>query len=278
MSTEPPPIRLADFAQTWTEQPADPQWAPSDRSRPFASITGSTRERLEDVLDTVVALQRAEWLQDGVFVGPRTAPEVYEDLLHCARTLDVTVPPAILTSGVLQSQQVVGTDTRPLLVLSSAFHSLASPDERRFVIGRLLGHCALRQVTDLTSYALLVDQGGIRAVARRAVGPLLEIALAPLGLGMRFALSRWHRGAELAADRAGLVAAQNVNSAHLALLRVALGVTPDAHPQDYLEQLGRNADSESPGQWVELLSNQPFMHKRMQALTEAGPQLLGDAP
>ena len=277
MTTEPPPISLADFALTWAQTSDPPPWAPDDHTRPLAAIAGAARERMEDVLDTVVALQRAEWLQDGVFVGPRTAPDVYGDLLHCAQTLDVAVPPAILTRGVLESQRVVGTDPRPLLILSSGFHSLATVEERRFVIGRLLGHCALRHVTDLTTYALLVDQGGVRAVARRAVGPLLELALAPLGLGMRMALSQWHRSAELAADRAGLLAAADLEASQRALLRIALGVTPDADAQAYLDQLGRNTDAQSPGQWVEWLSNQPFMHKRMKALSDIAPTLLAES-
>ncbi|MEZ4238524.1 MAG: hypothetical protein R3F59_20695 [Myxococcota bacterium] len=44
------------------------------------------RDRLEDVLDTVVALQRAEWLHDGVYAGPGAMTGVYRDVLHAARS------------------------------------------------------------------------------------------------------------------------------------------------------------------------------------------------
>ena len=67
------------------------------------AIEGRDVLLVEDIVDTVVALQRAEWLQDGVYVGPRTNHDAYRDVLHGARTLSVSVPPAILTSGVMRT-------------------------------------------------------------------------------------------------------------------------------------------------------------------------------
>lgn len=260
-------VPLADFAATWADRAERPAWAPPDSESPLPLDHLGLRTRVEDVVDTVVALQRGEWLHDGVYVGPRTNHEVYRDVLHCARTLQVSVPPAILTSGVMRTQRTAGTDARPFLVLSSFFFRAAEPAERRFVAGRLLGHVALQQVTSISLFGLVVDHGGVRQVARRAVGPLLEVVLAPIGLGMRLALSRWHRAAELAADRAGLLCCKDVDAARTALLRMALAVNPDIDPDAYLDQLRDAADGGSPGRWAELLASEPWMHKRMKHLS-----------
>lgn len=263
--TAPSFVSLRDFSETWADRAERPVWAPPDSAPPLPDHPG-VRARLDDVLDTVVALQRAEWLQDGMYLGPRAHPDLYRDVLHGARVLEVSVPPAILTARNMRDQSTAGSDARPFLVLSSFFQRSADRAEQRFATGRLLGHVALRDVSALNLYALLVDHAGIRQVARRAVGPLLEVVLAPLGLGMRLALSRWHRLAELAADRAGLVCADDLEASRRALLRMALATTPGVDAEAYLAQLRATADEDSPGKWAELLASEPWLHKRMSHL------------
>lgn len=274
-------VPLKDFAATWRDRTERPEWAPPDSESPLPLDHLGLRSRIEDVVDTVVALQRAEWLHDGVYLGPRANPEIYRDVMHCARVLKVSVPPAITTAGVMRNQRAAGTDARPFLILSSFFFRAADKAERRFIAGRVVGHVALQQVTTMSVYALLVDSEGVRKVARKAVGPLLEVVLAPLGLGMRLALSRWHRAAEMAADRAGLLCCRDLDASRMALLRIALAVTPDVDPEAYLEQLRNTADDTSPGRWTELLQDEPWMHKRMMHLelfakSQLYAQLTGD--
>jgi hypothetical protein len=294
MSDVPYPS-LADFAETWSARAADAPvpWA-HPAGAPLAVLEAlGLRPQLEDVLDTVVALQRADWLQDGVYVSPRAMGPTFRDLLEDARTLQITVPPAVVSGCPLKAQGVFGTDPRAFLHLSSFFLQGASSGERRFLAGRFCGHIAARQVTWTTCYALLVDQGGLRQVARHALGPALEILLAPMSLGARMALSHWHRAAEVTADRAGLLCASapdggeaGIEAAGRALLRISLGVRPEVSTEDYLEQLeGVHADA-SPGRWTELLATQPFLHKRLRALelfarstpwVEAGREPVGGA-
>jgi len=150
--------------------------------------------------------------------------------------------------------------------LSSFFFRTAEPGERRFIIGRLIGHVAAQQVTATSLYGLLVDHAGVRQVARRAVGPVLEVVLAPMGLGIRLALSRWHRAAQLTADRAGLLCCRSVEDAGRAMLRISLSTSPQLDPEVYLDQLRDTADGDSPGRWAELLASEPWMHKRMRHL------------
>ena len=101
-------VPLKDFAATWADRAERPPWAPPDSEPPLPLDHLGIRARIEDVVDTVVAVQRADWLQDGVYVGSRANPEVYRDLLHCARTLQVSVPPAISTTSTLPSSCTAG--------------------------------------------------------------------------------------------------------------------------------------------------------------------------
>jgi len=286
MTEAAPYPSLADFAATWSDAREVPTWAHAvDNALVPPLETLGLRHRLEDVLDTVVALQRSEWLQEGVFVGPRAMPEVYRDVLECARTLRIAVPPAIVSSGASSDQGAFGTDERSYLHLSSFFVTAASQAERRFVSGRLCGHVAARQVTLGTLYAVLVDHAGLRRVARQGVGPTLEFVLAPVSVGVRLALSRWHRAAEISADRAGLLCCGDLAAAGRALLRMALGVQPGLSPEQYLDQLHSVREDGSPGKWAEVLASRPWMHKRIRALelfgrsevwTELGGEAFGE--
>jgi len=261
-----PYVSLKDYVAT-RDAPTDRSvpWVHPDAEAGLPLQSASVRFRVEELVDTVVSVQRAGWLQDGVFVGPNAMPDVYRDVLQCSRLLSTHVPPAIVGGGALRSQGAFGTDARAYLYLSSYFFDTGNESERLFMAGRMCGHIAARQVTASTVYAMLVDQKGLRAVAKRAVGPLLEVFLAPLSLGLRLALARWHRAAEITADRAGMLCAGSLDGAGRALLRVSLGIRPRVSYEDYMEQL-RASRTGGPGRWAELLSSEPWMHKRMAAM------------
>jgi len=258
-------VSLRDFAAGFAEEHEGlPDWVHPDARTPAVLEQLGLRHRVEDILDTVVALQRAERLQNGVFAGPSAMSSAYRDVLQAARTLRVAVPPAILAGTPFSAQGCFGTDGRAFLYLSTFFFGPATEAERLFMTGRLCGHIAARQVTAGTLYALLADQDGLRKMARRGVGPMLEVVLAPLSVGVRLALSRWHRAAEISADRAGLLVCRDVTGAARALLRQHLGKLPDVDPATYLRQ--HEIHGGNPSRFAELLSDQPFSHKRIRAL------------
>lgn len=263
MST-PPYISLADFAATWTQRPIDAPFA-VDAGSSAPRLPAPLASRLDEVVDTVVALQRAEWLEDGAYLGPGSLPEVYRLLLDGARALGVVVPVAIVAQVPMSAQGVHGTDDRPFMLLSSLFVSAASPAEIAFTLGQQLGHIAAGQVTARSLYALVVDHNGVRKIARRAVGPTLDVVLAPVSMGLRVGLSRWHRISEVTGDRAGLLVADDLAASRKALLRRALGVVGDLDVGDYLAQ-NRASRERGPGRWAELIADRPWLHKRLRAL------------
>ncbi|MBX2803877.1 MAG: hypothetical protein KTR31_39745 [Myxococcales bacterium] len=259
-------VSLDDFAASFGEdEDAPPPWVHPNAATPGVVEQLGLRYRLEDILDTVVALQRAERLQDGVYAGPDSMASVYRDVLHAARSLRIPVPPAILAGTSMRLQGCFGTDRRAFLYLSTFFFvERAAIEERLFMTGRLCGHIAARQVTANTIYSLLVDQNGIRSIARRGFGPVLDVVLAPLSLGVRLALSRWHRAAVITADRAGILVCRDVESAAMALMRQTLGKAPELDAATFLEQ--RRINGGSPGKWTELLAGEPWTHKRIRAM------------
>lgn len=256
---------LADFAATWSSREPGHQADFAVGESVLPPLPQPVLDRLEEVLDTIVALQRAEWLEDGVYVGPRAMGEVYRAVLEASRQLEVALPPAIAARVPLTAMGTYGTDSRAFLLLSTFFVKPASDAEVRFMVGRQVGHLAAGQVTGRSIYALMVDHNGVRKLARRAVGPTLEVVLAPLSMGLRVALSRWHRLAELTADRAGLLVVDDLEAARTALLRAGLGTSPEVSAEDYVHQRHAHADG-GPARWAELLSDRPWLHKRLQAL------------
>lgn len=155
-----PYIPLVDFAEAWQarEVGATAPFAVSDR--PPASLPAPVQDRLEEVVDTVTALQRAEWLEDGLYVGPRALPRVYRAVLDASRQLEVAVPPSIVTKIPSDAQGTHGTDGRAFLLLAGGFVKSARDAELAFVVGRLVGHLAAGQVTARSVYKLLADHNG----------------------------------------------------------------------------------------------------------------------
>lgn len=261
---------LADFAATWAhrEPGATVDYAYSQPPALTAVLEElQLTDRLEDLLDTVVEWQRAEWLQDGVYVGPRVMGDTYREVLAAARTLHIAVPPTVASGSGYGSQGVFGTDNRAFLHLSSYFVTAARPDEVRFLVGRFAGHIHAQDVTWLTLYALTVDQAGLRGVARKALGAAADLLLTPVSVAGRLALSKWRRSADITADRAGMLCGGSLESGQRCLLRLMLGTSKAKVDVDaYLEQLEQVHIGGSPGRWAELLSSHPFIHRRMRAM------------
>lgn len=263
----PAPTSLADFAASWAGR--------ARRSPSFALGAGPPLDlierlglgaHLDDLLDTIVALQRAEWLQDGVFLSRAALPDVFADLAHCAHTLGAATPPTVVGPCPPSEQGCFGSDRHPYVRASSLLLTTTTSPQRRFTLGREVGHIAAGQVSWSTLYALLVDQGGVRRVARQALGPALELFLAPISVGTRVALSAWHRAAELSADRAGLLCAGDLTAAQEALLRNVLGVDAEVDVARYVAQATHTDAAEAPSRWAEALASQPWTHKRLRAL------------
>jgi hypothetical protein len=265
--TTPPYPSLVDWIATHArdQEPTPPRWA--HRSSPAGwAVPPRVRARLEAAIEAVSEVQRAEWLTSGVWLGPRTFPDLYDDLLHACRTLQAPIPSAIVGPASSRGQLVGGTDAHPTLYLSGFFHQHAARAERRFVLGRLVGQIADRQVSWRTLYNLTGPDAELRSLAARALGPASTLLLEPAGLVLRASLARWVQRAELSADRAGLLCCEDPDAAASALFRQALLTRHAVRAEDAIAEARRSTKGHGAAKWAELLTDEPALYKRLLAL------------
>ncbi|MFF5288369.1 M48 family metallopeptidase [Paractinoplanes globisporus] len=157
---------------------------------------------------------RLSYLAGAIRVDHRQYPRVYQRFTEAARTLDVPEPPELY---VHQSPMIhglaIGLD-RPFVVISTAAVEKLDDDELRTLLGREIGHVrsghAVYQtiLTILTRWVSNVSWLPVGALALRAV---------------IVAMYEWWRKAELSADRAGLLAAQDQSASIRLFMKMAGG-------------------------------------------------------
>lgn len=153
---------------------------------------------------------------DAVRVGPRQRPRLHALLGEVLETLDAPERPRLFVAQTPVANAMAVGFRAPFVVVNSGALALLGDDERRVLLGHKVGH-VLSGHTTYTTLALLVIMLGQTAI------PGLALLTAPI----RLALLEWYRKAELSADRAGLLAAQDPRAAMGLFLRFAGGVPSD---------------------------------------------------
>ncbi len=190
---------------------------PDDRAatQALASVPG---------LDTVVAklleygVERVLYLENianNVQVTPSMFPRLHKYLDWSCRVLDVEKPELYVTQNPVANAYTNG-HTQPFIVLTSGLIELLSDEELHFVIGHELGHIKAGHVLygvlarNIANIVTLIGQ------ATFGLGNLL-------GQGLVLALAEWQRKSELTADRAGLLAVQDLDPCMRAFMKLAGG-------------------------------------------------------
>ena len=124
-------------------------------------------------------------------------------------------PELYVTQTPLVNAGAVGF-REPFIVLNSAALELLDEDETRVLIGHELGHIMSGHAVYRTITALILTLGF------QNLPFLAGIALMPI----RLALLEWFRKSELSADRAGLLATQDLEAGTRLFLKMAGGVRP----------------------------------------------------
>jgi hypothetical protein len=121
----------------------------------------------------------------------------------------------------------IGVDN-PFIVLNSGLIDLLDDEELRFVISHEVGHVLSGHAVYRTMAMILTNLG-----ARLAWLPLGNVAIAAILMG----LNEWQRKSELSADRAGLLAGQDVEAGKRALMKLAGGARlSEMNAESFLEQ------------------------------------------
>jgi Zn-dependent protease with chaperone function len=157
---------------------------------------------------------RLMYLASAVRCSPEQFPDLYQAMLDGAYILDLpTVPELYVSQDPEVNAMAIGT-SKPFIVLTSGLVELMDPEEIRFVIGHELGHVLSGHAVYRTMllYLIIIAQ-------RLALVPFAWIGLRAVIWG----LEEWYRKSEMSADRAGLLATQDIDAARRALMKLAGG-------------------------------------------------------
>jgi Zn-dependent protease with chaperone function len=150
-------------------------------------------------------------LQGSCFqISPESCEELYNQIKEVANTLDVHPLPKLYTEweyGI--NGYTTGYNEDVLMVLKSGAVDLLTPEELRFVVGHEMGHVKSGHVL----FHMMAQLFNVAISQLPIVGALAE--------PIRFALLYWDRMSEFTADRAGLLACQNLDVALNATVKMA---------------------------------------------------------
>lgn len=182
------------------------------------------------------------------------APKVYRALDRCVSKLALKTRFSIYVSQDprLNAYCYPPQDGQGHILLTSSLVEKLSEDELTFVIGHELGHYLYKHYKISPSH-FMQNHG-------QEISPALGIKL-----------FSWQRGAELTADRIGLICCENYESACLANFKISSGVTSDALSFDlpaYISQFSEIESAISGGKasLEDLYSSHPINPIRVIAL------------
>ena len=171
---------------------------------------------------------RLLFLGGSVRVSDRQFRHLNDMLRDSAYILDLPeVPELYVIQDPQPNAMAIGFD-RPFIVVNTGLLDLLDDEEQRYVIGHEVGHILSGHAVYRTMALILTS-----LAERIAWLPLGSIALR----GIIMALNEWMRKSELSADRAGLLAGQDVDAVKRALMKMAGGTR--LHEMDteaFLEQ------------------------------------------
>ncbi|MFL6055184.1 MAG: M48 family metallopeptidase [Actinoallomurus sp.] len=171
---------------------------------------------------------RLMFLGGTVRAGERQYRHIHDIVRDGAYILDLPeVPEVYVTQDPAPNAMTIGVDN-PFIVLNSGLLDLLDDEELRFVIGHEVGHVLSGHAVYRTMAMILTNLG-----ARLAWLPLGNVAIAAILMG----LNEWQRKSELSADRAGLLAGQDVEAGKRALMKLAGGARlSEMDAESFLEQ------------------------------------------
>jgi Zn-dependent protease with chaperone function len=204
-----PRVAFPQIAPVSWEHPADRAALQSLRAVPG----------FDDIVRKIIAILGGErgvrllFQGNAVRAGTTQYPRLHQLLVEVTATFDwPTVPEMYVTQTPIFNAGAYGVDD-PFIVIHSAALELLDDEELRDLVGHELGHVMSGHALYHTIAAILFS------VSLGALPFLAGIALLPIKL----AVLEWSRKSELSADRAGLLAAQNVLASQQLNMKMAGG-------------------------------------------------------
>jgi Zn-dependent protease with chaperone function len=209
--------------------------------------------------NTEVPIRKEEYNLKYLKVGPSQYPRIYEQVKECARLLGIGIPEVFIKPDVaeLNAETIASEDSAPVMVLTSALVERLTPGELKTVIGHECGHIHNNHSIYKTAADILVS-GAINTLSWGLADRVLRIAL-----------NSWSRAAEVTADRAGLICADDFNDAITAeckLLYDAPFTQDDINIDAILKQYDRMRSTSI--RMLELNNSHPGSVRRILAMKE----------
>lgn len=227
----------------------------------------ATRKIMEYGLERIFYLENTA---DNVRVTDKMFPKLHRYLLWGCKILGIEHEPEMyVTNDPVPNAYTYG-HSRPFIVLTSGLVDMLDEQERLFVIGHELGHIRFGHVL----YTVLAEN--IRVVidligrATLGVGSLL-------GTGLALPLLDWYRKAELSADRAALLCAQEKDVAFRTFMKLAGGsasMATQMQQGEFMRQIRTYEDADESTLnrayklWITAFRTHPFPIMRAKHLDE----------
>jgi Zn-dependent protease with chaperone function len=157
-------------------------------------------------------------------VTPKMFGRLHRSLTWACKILDVPEPELYVTVDGSPNAFTYG-HTKPFITLTSSLVDMLSDEELFYVIGHEVGHIKAGHVLYGTMARNIAAVVTLLGQATLGFGALL-------GQGLVIGLYEWYRCAELTADRAALLCAQDIEPARSTLMKLAGGTTRLAGEMD----------------------------------------------
>lgn len=243
-------LKFSEISAAAWEHPADRAGLQALRAIPgFDLLVKKTIGRYFE------SLSRALFQDNAVKVGPNQFVEIYDLRKEIMETFDLTDPIEVFVSqNPSINAGAYGMD-KPFIVINSASVSTMSVDELRVMLGHEIGHIMSGHVLYKTMLSILLNLGLSQVYHPTAL----------LIIPLRLALLEWSRKSELSADRAALLASQNLDDCIGMFLKMAGG--SGLNLEAYKEQVAESEISYNPYSILNILDRtHPFNTMRVSEL------------
>lgn len=198
--------------------------------------------------------------QGAIAVGPSQYTDIYNMGLDCARRLGIGIPNIFIsTSSEMNAFTYASDSTSPVIVLYTGIIDRMTPGELKCVIAHECGHIHNRHL-----------------VYQRVISNLLSSGKGSLGLVFSVAnialMQFWTRAAEITADRAALICADDPRDALNVQAKLLSGGTINAQFQQEFDLNALREQMEvtfnNPTRMYEILNDHPSPVRRIFATKE----------
>ena len=198
---------------------------------------------------------------NGLLVGPKQYPDIYNMTLECANTLGIGIPKVYIVPVNENNAFTIATDDEaPIIVLYSSLVERFSKDELKTIIGHECGHIHNNHGIFSIAAEIIINKGTSMNI------PFLSQALSLLSYPIQYMFKAWSRAAEVTSDRAGMICSNDVMDSlktEVKLMHGAMFGAEEASIETALKQY--EAFKNTPSRLLELRYDHPVTVRRMLA-------------